>query len=203
MGQPPSPSSKKDSVVLKAKIDLRATAKTRRASLPGPFRQDGAVRLAALDLAAILGSSPCIVAAFHSMGEELDTGPLLSRLGALGYTLALPVMQGRGRPLVFRQWSPGDAMATAVWGIQEPTADKPVLDPDVVLAPLLAFDRAGWRLGYGGGFYDRTLRGLRGRKPVRVIGLAFAEQEVDAVPHLEYDERLDAVLTPQGLVEFT
>ena len=202
MGQSSCLSSEKDAAVLKAKIDLRATAKTRRAALPGPFRQDGAERLAALDLAALLGPPPRIVSAFHSMGEELDTGPLLSRLGALGYTLALPVMQGRGLPLVFRQWSPGDAMATAVWGIQEPMADKPALDPDVVLAPLLAFDGEGWRLGYGGGFYDRTLRGLREKKPVRVIGLAFAEQEVDAVPHLEYDERLDAVLTPQGLVEF-
>ena len=203
MGQSSSAGSDPDAGVLKAKIDLRASAKTRRASLSAVERQDGATRLAALDLAAILGPLPRVVSAFHSMGEELDTGPLLRRLAALGYVLALPVMHGRGLPLVFRQWSSGDAMATAVWGIQEPTADKAALEPDVVLVPLLAFDRAGWRLGYGGGFYDRTLRGLRTRKPVRVIGVAFAEQEVDAVPHLDYDERLDAVLTPQGLVEFT
>ena len=202
MGHPSSPGSERDAAVLKAKNDLRGTAKARRTALSSAFRQDGAARLAALDLVAILGPPPRIVSAFHSMGDELDTGPLLMCLGTLGYTLALPVMQGRGLPLVFRQWSVGDTMATAIWGIQEPTADKAVLQPDVVLAPLLAFDRAGWRLGYGGGFYDRTLRGLREKKPVRIIGLAFAEQEVDAVPHLEYDERLDAVLTPQGLVEF-
>ena len=202
MGQPSSPGSERDAAVLKAKNDLRGTAKARRTALSDAFRQDGAARLAALDLVAILGPSPRVVSAFRSMGEELDTGPLLSRLATLGYQLCLPVMQGRAKPLVFREWSPGDTMATAIWGIQEPTADKAVLQPDVVLAPLLAFDRAGWRLGYGGGFYDRTLRGLREKKPVRIIGLAFAEQEVDAVPHLEYDERLDAVLTPQGLVEF-
>ena len=71
-------------------------------------------------------------------------------------------------------------------------------EPDILLVPLLAFDRAGWRLGYGGGFYDRTLRGLRARKPIVAVGLAYDEQQVDAVPHLDYDERLDWVLTPSG-----
>lgn len=185
------------------KKEMRAAAIARRAALPAAARQAGSIELAATDWIALLGQPPCTVSAFCSMGEELDTQPLLERLGALGYDLCLPVMQGRGKPLVFRKWSPGDSMASGTWGIQEPTEDKPVLHPDVVLAPLLAFDREGWRLGYGGGFYDRTVRELRSLEPIRFIGLAFAEQEVDAVPHLEYDERLDAVLTPRGLIDVT
>jgi 5-formyltetrahydrofolate cyclo-ligase len=89
-------------------------------------------------------------------------------------------------------------MDKAVWDIAEPKPDKPVLYPDILIVPLLAFDRAGGRLGYGGGFYDRTLRDLRARKPVLAVGLAFDEQQVDAVPHLDYDERLDWVLRPSG-----
>jgi len=115
----------------------------------------------------------------------------------------MPVMQGRTRPLLFRAWAPGDAMDRAVWGIAEPKADRAELEPDVLIVPLLAFDRRGWRLGYGGGFYDRTLRHLRARKAVTAVGIAFDEQEVDAVPHLDYDERLDWVLTPSAPVQCT
>jgi 5-formyltetrahydrofolate cyclo-ligase len=89
-------------------------------------------------------------------------------------------------------------MDRGVWGIPEPRADKAVLVPDILIVPLLAFDRAGWRLGYGGGYYDRTLRDLRARKVVTAVGLAHEEQEVDAVPHLDYDQRLDWVLRPSG-----
>jgi 5-formyltetrahydrofolate cyclo-ligase len=109
-------------------------------------------------------------------------------------------MQGRGKPLLFRAWRPGDPLVKVIWGIEEPAPTCPEVEPDVLLMPLLAFDRAGYRLGYGGGFFDRTLRGLRARKAIRTIGLAFAAQEVDAVPHLDYDERIEAVLTPEGLI---
>ena len=132
------------------------------------------------------------------MPEEFRAWPLLRRLHGEGHALAMPVMQGKGQPLVFRAWAPGDAMDKAVWGIAEPKADKPVLEPDIVLVPLLAFDAAGWRLGYGGGYYDRTLRGLRARKTILAVGIAYDESQVDAVPHLDYDERLDWVLRPSG-----
>ena len=117
-----------------------------------------------------------IVSGFSAIRDEIDAGPLLARLADQGYRLALPVMQGKGKPLLFRAWAPGDAMDTAVWGIAEPKPDKPVLEPDVVLVPLLAFDSRGWRLGYGGGFYDRTLAALRARKPIVAVGLAYDEQ---------------------------
>jgi 5-formyltetrahydrofolate cyclo-ligase len=123
---------------------------------------------------------------------------LLKRLSAEGHRLALPVMQGKGRPLLFRAWVPGDATAAAQWGIAEPLPEKPALEPDVVLVPLLAFDAHGYRLGYGGGFYDRTLGRLRGKKPVTAVGIGYDELRIDAVPHLDYDQRLDWVLTPSG-----
>jgi 5-formyltetrahydrofolate cyclo-ligase len=112
--------------------------------------------------------------------------------------LALPVVVAKRQPLVFRAWTPGDAMDKGVWDIPQPKADKPVLEPDILLVPLLAFDLQGRRLGYGGGFYDRTLAGLRARKPITAVGLAYDEQQVDEVPHLDYDQRLDWVLTPSG-----
>lgn len=139
-----------------------------------------------------------VVSGFASLPGELDCMPLMERLAADGVRLALPRVVAKGQPLEFRQWAPGDAMDAGVWGIAEPKADRAVLEPDILLVPLLAIDREGWRLGYGGGFYDRTLAALRDAKPIIAIGLAYDAQVVDAVPHLDYDEPLDWVLTPSG-----
>ena len=141
-----------------------------------------------------------IVSGFASMPEELRTWPLLRRLARDGVRLALPVIVGKGEPLLFRAWRPGDQMDSGVWGIAEPKADKPEVEPDVLLVPLLAFDREGWRLGYGGGFYDRTIAKIRAKKPAIAVGLAYDQQEVEAVPRLDYDQRLDWVLTPSGAI---
>lgn len=143
-------------------------------------------------------SAGLVVSGFASLPNELDCIPLLTRLGREGLSLALPLVVGKGQPLTFRSWAPGDAMDAGVWDIPQPKPDKAVVEPDILLVPLLAVDAAGWRLGYGGGFYDRTLAGLRARKPVLAVGLAYQEQVVDAVPHLDYDEPLDWVLTPSG-----
>lgn len=177
---------------------MRAEAKARRARVHEARGAELAARLARHGLAFLQAPPGAIVSVFASMPDELDTGPLIATLVAQGYRLCLPVMQGKKLPLIFRAWVPGDAMGEAVWGIREPLPDKPVLEPDVVLTPLLAFDAEGWRLGYGGGFYDRTLERLRGLKPVVAVGLGYDEQKVDAVPHLDYDQRLDWVLTPSG-----
>jgi 5-formyltetrahydrofolate cyclo-ligase len=139
-----------------------------------------------------------VVSGFASLPEELNVWPLLRRLHGAGVPLALPVVQAKGRPLVFRAWMPGDAMDKGVWGIPQPRPERPVVEPDILLVPLLAFDAQGRRLGYGGGFYDRTLAGLRARKRVVAVGLAYDEQRIDEVPHLDYDQRLDWVLTPSG-----
>jgi len=141
---------------------------------------------------------PVVVSGFSAIRDEIDPAHLLARLAGEGHRLALPVMQGKGRPLQFRAWAPGDAMGSAQWGITEPLPDKPEVYPDVVLVPLLAFDAQGYRLGYGGGYYDRSLQNLRAKKPVIAVGLGYDELRIDVVPHLDYDERLDWVLTPSG-----
>lgn len=184
--------------ILEAKTALRARMKAWRAGLGADAMTRAAEAVAGHGLAFLDIAEQAVISGFASLPEEFRVWPLLRRLHGEGRALAMPVMQGKGRPLLFRAWAPGDAMDKAVWGIAEPKPEKAQLEPDIVLAPLLAFDAAGRRLGYGGGFYDRTLRGLRARKPIVVVGLALDEQRIDAVPHLDYDERLDWVLTPSG-----
>lgn len=186
--------------VTTAKALLREVMKSRRAMLPAAGRQEKARALAERGLMALGLAPPAVVSAFNSFGEELDTGPLLRRLAGEGYTLGLPVMQGKTRPLLFRRWAPGDPMRRVQWGIEEPLETAPLVAPDVLLVPLLAIDRRGYRLGYGGGYYDRTLRELRGARTIIAVGLGFDEQVVDAVPYLDYDERLDWILTPSQAI---
>ena len=193
------------SIILEKRA-LRERMRAWRDGLSAEAKARAADALAARGL-AFLSPPPVaadtIVSAFASLPEELRVWPLLRRLAGEGFQLALPVMQGKGNPLVFRAWAPGDAMDKGVWDIPEPKADKAALEPDVVLVPLLAFDRTGCRLGYGGGFYDRTLQSLRARKTIVAVGLAYDQQMIDAVPHLDYDQRLDWVLTPSGPLRCT
>jgi 5-formyltetrahydrofolate cyclo-ligase len=184
--------------VASSKKDLRARMIAARDALSPDVRAAGAEAVARIGLDYTAARPPAVVSAFLSIGAEIDTAPLMDELQRSGHRIALPVMVGKGKPLQFRAWAPGDPLRTVQWGIREPGDDAPVLEPDVLLVPLLAFDRTGARLGYGGGFYDRTLRGLRERRSAVAVGLAFSMQEVDAVPHLDYDERLDWVLTPDG-----
>jgi 5-formyltetrahydrofolate cyclo-ligase len=189
--------------VLRQKRDLRARMRDLRAGLSAEVKVRAAAAIAeraGAFLTQMGVPAGTIVSGFASLPEELNVWPLLRRLHGQGFRLAMPVVQAKGQPLLFRAWTPGDAMDKGVWGIPEPKADKPEVEPDILLVPLLAFDWQGRRLGYGGGFYDRTLRQLRSRKEITAVGLAFDEQRVDAVPHLDYDERLDWVLTPSGPV---
>ena len=136
-----------------------------------------------------------IVSAFHSFGTEISTFELFDKLVAEGWITALPVVVAKNTPLVFRQWAPGDALVLGRWDIQVPPEEAPEVLPDVLLVPLLAFDREGFRLGYGGGFYDRTLEKLRAIKKVTAIGIAYAGQEMDTVPRDGFDQRLDWIMT--------
>lgn len=138
------------------------------------------------------------VSSFLAIGEEIDTMPLMRRLWREGQSICLPVMVGKDRPLEFRMWRDGEPLVEVKWGIREPRADAMAVPPDTMLVPLLAFDARGYRLGYGGGYYDRSIAELRAEFNMVVIGLAYDELEVDAVPHDDYDERLDWVLTPSG-----
>ena len=129
------------------------------------------------------------------MAQEIDIRPLLHALHDHGHPIALPVTPRRGQSLTFRRWQPGDVLVQERFGTMCPTGE--VLVPDMLLIPLLAFDAAGGRLGYGGGFYDRTLAGLANRYR---LGCGFAVQQVDAVPVGPYDMRLDAVATENGII---
>jgi 5-formyltetrahydrofolate cyclo-ligase len=169
----------------------RAAAHARHGALAGERVAQHGLEFLAIEPSAI-------VSGFSAIRDEINPAPLLARLAAKGHRLCLPVMQGKGLPLVFRAWAPGDEMGTAAWGIAEPLPSRAALEPDVVLVPLLAFDPQGYRLGYGGGFYDRSIQRLRKLKPIAAVGIAYDEQNIDAVPHLDYDQPLDWVLTPSG-----
>jgi 5-formyltetrahydrofolate cyclo-ligase len=185
-----------------AKKELRDDALRRRKSAFERHGAEASRKIAAHGLDFVRLRPDVVVSGFAAIRDEIDPAPLMTWLHAEGLRLALPVMQGRGKPLLMRAWTPGDAMEPAAWGIAEPMADKPEVDPDVVLVPLLAFDPRGYRLGYGGGFYDRTLGRLRKLKSIIAVGIAYDEQRVDAVPTESYDEKLDWVLTPSGPQKF-
>ncbi len=135
------------------------------------------------------------VAGFWPLPGEIDIRPLLTALHAAGHPLCLPHTPPRGQRLRFHAWTPGDPLHPGRFGTLAP--DGPVRRPDLLLVPLLAFDRAGRRLGYGGGYYDRTLAALPN---ARAIGIAFAAQEIDTVPAGPHDRPLDAVATERGLI---
>lgn len=180
---------------------LRNEALARRDALPAAERQDAAAAIAAraFPIAVPRGA---IVSGFMPMKSEINPLPLLKRLAAEGATLALPVVAGRGKPLIMRAWEFGAPLDTGVWGIRQPKPDAPEVDPDILIVPLAAFDRAGHRIGYGAGYYDMTINRLRGRKPVTALGIAFATQEISRVPATERDARLDFVLTEREVIDF-
>lgn len=135
-----------------------------------------------------------IISSYCAFRDEMDPFPLTEALRAQGHKIALPIVVGKGQPLTFRLYEPGDALVTHA-GIQEPLMTAPVIEPDVMLIPLLAFDIMRNRLGYGGGFYDRTIADILSRKPVVTIGIAYACQQVPTVPAGPLDRRLDRIVT--------
>ena len=136
-----------------------------------------------------------VIAAFWPHGSEIDTRPLLAHLETLDYPLALPVVMPDSRVLEFRRWQFGMALEKDAAGLLAPPSDSPVLLPDIVIAPALAFDRQGNRLGYGGGYYDATLAALRAVKPILAVLVAYTAQEVPLVPADHSDEPVDWLVT--------
>lgn len=138
------------------------------------------------------------IAGFHAYRSEIDVSPLLTTLAEKGWVTALPIIQAADAPLLFRRWQPGDETIPGHFGIHIPHDGAELVTPDILLLPMLAFDRRGYRLGYGGGYYDRTLELLRQTSAVTAIGTAFAGQEVDEVPRGPHDQPLDWILTEAG-----
>ncbi len=188
--------------IIEAKEQMRAAARLRRAEAFEAAGHEAANRVAGLVAGHFEVEPGEVVAGYFPVREELDPRPTLHALAEKGAEPALPVIVERGQPLIFRAWHEDDALAPGNYGIPVPPASAPEVVPRFLLVPLLAFDEAGYRLGYGAGYYDRTLRLLRGEGgPVRAVGLAFAVQKVDAVPHHDGDQRLDWVVTEAGIID--
>ena len=138
------------------------------------------------------------ISGYMAMRTEIDPLPALEEAAAHG-PVGVPVIMGKGLPLQFRQWEPGCDMVPGEFGAQIPAAGDWMV-PEIVIVPLVAFDRRGGRLGYGGGFYDRTLELLRNAGPTMAIGFAYAAQEDELLPLEPTDQPLDLIVTEQGII---
>jgi 5-formyltetrahydrofolate cyclo-ligase len=184
------------------KRTLRSAMLAWRGTLPEDERRAAAQALVATWQRELPFETPAVVSGFWPIKDEIDIRPLMIELFNAGCQLALPVVQGRGKPLLFRAFRPGDPLEQGVFGTLQPLATRATLEPDALIVPMLACDEEGWRLGYGGGFYDRTLLGLRAHRLVTAVGVGFSAQLVDAVPHGPDDQRLDWLLTDKRACAF-
>jgi 5-formyltetrahydrofolate cyclo-ligase len=187
-----------DTIALKA--ELRAEALRRRDALPAEMRAAAAEQIAAR--AFPVAAAGKIFSGFMPMRSEINPLPLMRKLAQAGAKLALPAIAGRGHPLIMHAYAFGDELARGQWGIREPKPEAAEVAPDILLVPLAAFDRAGHRIGYGAGYYDMTIAGLRANRPILAVGLAFAAQEIREVPLTPRDARLDLVLTERETIDF-
>ncbi len=182
------------------KAELRQLSLAKRDAMPAETRAAAAETIAARPFPYEIKPGT-VVSAYSPMQSELNPVPLMRKLADAGATLALPVVVGRGKPLIMREWAFGQPLSTGTWGIREPMPDAPEAWPDILLVPLACFDRKGNRIGYGAGYYDLTINRLRVLKPVVAIGLAFYAQHAAVVPSTPRDARLDLVLTERELIE--
>ncbi|MDB5442612.1 MAG: 5-formyltetrahydrofolate cyclo-ligase [Phenylobacterium sp.] len=169
----------------------------RRLAAEAPDAAFRAAALLPLERLAPIG----VAAVYYAQGSELDPTPLAERLMQAGAAPALPAARSRDGPLQFHHWTPGESLEPDAVGVPSPPSSSAAVTPDLVVAPLLAFDRWGGRVGQGGGHYDRTLQTLRRHGSVFVLGLAYAGQEVDEIPMEPHDQRLDAILTEAGYIQ--
>ena len=184
------------------KLKLREDALRQRAAAHVRQKDGAGETVRGLGL-GLIGQLPgSIVSGYFPIRDELDTIPLLSGVINSGRRVALPVIAAKATPLIFRSWQPGDALEPKPFGLQEPLLGAPELLPEILLVPLSAFDSAGYRIGYGGGFYDRTLELYRSTRKVTAIGVAYDEQEVPSFQHEPHDQRLDFLITPTGVRKF-
>jgi len=183
------------------KAALRAAALARRDTIPAAERQAAADAIAARPFPLPVAAG-AVVSGFMPLKSEINPLPLLRRLADAGAKLALPVVAGRGKPLIMRAYAFGQELNSGVWGIREPKPEAPEVFPDILIVPLAAFDRRGHRIGYGAAYYDMTINRLRGMKPAIAVGISYAAQEVDDVPVDAHDARLDLVLTERDVIDF-
>ena len=178
--------------------DLKAEARKAAFAARKQAFAAGQGQAAALLADLLAGYGPKPLAGYMAMRTEIDpSAAMAAHLGPVG----VPVIMGAGQPLKFREWTPGCALIEGEFGAKIP-AEGAWIEPEILIVPMVAWDRRGFRLGYGGGFYDRTLEGLRAKRPTIAIGFAFAAQELPEVPVEPVDQPLDALVTEQGVIRF-
>lgn len=181
------------------KVTLRNHAIEARKALRGDARRE-ATRAATGRAFDRLASTQGVIGLYEPFRDEIHPGELIRRLAEQGRRLALPSTPSFTAPIVFRAWAPGDALVRGLMNIPEPSPDAPEVFPEVLVVPPVAFDRRCYRIGYGAGFYDRTIPVLRHMHPVFTLGFAFACQEVASVPDEQHDVPLDAIATDAELM---
>ncbi len=147
--------------------------------------------------------NPAPVALYAPLPGELDSFPLLEALARIGFPTLLPVAGEKATPLTFRLWRPGAPLVAGRYGLREPSASAPEMQPEMLFLPLLGFDFEGTRLGFGGGYYDATLDHLRAKGLKAAVGLAFSCQQAKKIPREKHDQKLDFVITEKKLFDFT
>lgn len=196
----PDPDAIAPDAIASEKAAARKAASRQRKEARAAAGPDAATTVADILARDLPASGGVTVSGFLPIGSEIDVRPALERLRALGCDICLPCVVAPDTPLVFRRWREGDPLVTEAFGTRAPAPDAPVVEPDILLVPMLAFDAAGYRLGYGGGFYDRSLDALRARKAVLAVGVAFDGQRVAAVPRGPFDQPLDRIATETGML---
>jgi 5-formyltetrahydrofolate cyclo-ligase len=182
------------------KDQIRKQAIERRTGLA--LRSELSQNVARNFLASIPVPPGAVVSSYFAIDEEADPSSLVAKLRQRGHRIVLPRVSGRNQPLDFHLWTGDTDLVRGGFGLSEPSREWPKLSPDVLIVPLLAFDRRGYRIGYGAGYYDRTLRMLRQAKEIVAAGFAFSAQEFVHLPHAEHDERLDWMVTDAGALKF-
>jgi 5-formyltetrahydrofolate cyclo-ligase len=183
--------------IAETKRKARSAAAKTRAAAHEQLKDVAGAALADRGLPGRAGLTNGIVSGFIPYKSEISTVPLMNALRRQGWRTCLPVVIAAEQPLVFRTWAPGEPLVPGVWDIPIPAEGSEEVLPDVLLVPMLAFDVKGYRLGYGGGFYDRTLEKLRALKSVVAIGVAYGAQMVDEVPRGPHDAPLDYIMTEE------
>ncbi len=186
----------------KQKAILRVAAQEKRCRTAQEISEKSAAQIADHLVSRFGSQSGCVVSGYIAIGSEIDVLPALCELEACNLRAVLPVVVGEGRPLIFRRWEQDLKLEPGPLRTRHPSASSLEMKPDLLIIPLLAFDAEGFRIGWGGGFYDRTLSKLRAEKSVTAVGAAFSSQQVDKVPREDHDVRLDWVVTEAGLTQF-
>jgi 5-formyltetrahydrofolate cyclo-ligase len=183
---------------LDPKKALRDRCLRRRSMIDDDTRDSAAETVASRGLSWLDSGRPQAIGGYMAIRNELDITQMMETLDDLGHGIGLPVVVAKHQPMIFRAWDGNHDLPKTTFGVPTPTAEQVELEPDILLVPLLAFDADGYRLGYGGGFYDRTIAKLRQTKQVIAIGVAFDEQEIPRLPREPHDIPMDWILTQSG-----